>query len=98
MKKVILITLAVAIVVVISGVGVFLMSGGASEAESEIAKASAEFKANPGFRQHVANKLIPHLTIDMTTNEVEALLGNLTRNGNTVTACFIPMACSIPSL
>jgi len=75
MKKVTLISLAILITVVITGVGVFFMSGGSLESEADIGKASAEFKANPGFRQHVANKLIPHLEIGMTTQEVENLLG-----------------------
>jgi hypothetical protein len=75
MNKVNLITLAVVIVVLITGTIIFLMSDGTLEPEAEIAKASAEFKANPGFRHHVANKLIPHLIIGMTTQEVESLLG-----------------------
>jgi len=75
MNKFYLIILAVVIVVVILGTIIFFMIYRTSAPESEIAKASAEFKANPGFRQHVASKLVPHLRIGMTTNEVESLLG-----------------------
>jgi hypothetical protein len=75
MKKFNLIIFAVIIVVVIVGTIIFLTIDRIPSPEAEIAKASAEFKANPGFRQHVANKLIPHLKIGMTTGEVESLLG-----------------------
>jgi hypothetical protein len=75
MNKVNLITLAVVIVVLITGTIIFLMRDDTLKPEEEIAKASAEFKANPGFRQHTASKLVPHLRIGMTTNEVESLLG-----------------------
>ncbi len=75
MNKVKLIILALVIVVVIAGTIIFLMSDSGANLEREVAKASAEFKANPGFRQHAASKLVPHLRIGMTTNEVENLLG-----------------------
>jgi hypothetical protein len=75
MNKVNPIILAVLIVVVIAGTIIFLMIDRTPPQEAEIAKASAEFKANPGFRQLAASKLVPHLRIGMTTNEVENLLG-----------------------
>jgi len=75
MKKFYLIIFAVVIVVVIAGTIIFLMIDRTPSPAAEIAKASAEFKANPGFRQHAASKLVPHLRIGMTTNEVENLLG-----------------------
>lgn len=75
MNKFYLIIFPVVIVVFILGTIIFFMIDRTSAPESEISKASAEFKANPGFRQHVANKLIPHLKIGMSTNEVEILLG-----------------------
>lgn len=84
MNKFYLIISAVVIVVVIVGTIIFLMidKTPTPAPESEIAKASAEFKAaKPGSdkfikgRHHVANKLIPHLKIGMTTQEVESLLG-----------------------
>jgi len=75
MNKVNPIILAVVIVVVTAGTIIFLLIDRTPSPQAEIAKASAEFKAHPGFRQHVANKLIPHLKIGMTTGEVESLLG-----------------------
>jgi hypothetical protein len=75
MNKVNLIILAVVIVVIITGIIIFLMSHGTLEPEEEIAKASAEFKASPGFRHEPAKKLVPQLKIGMTTQDVEALLG-----------------------
>ena len=75
MNKLYLIIFAVVIVVVIAGTIIFLMIDRTPSPEAEIAKASAEFKANPGFRQHAASKLLPHLRIGMTTQEVESLLG-----------------------
>lgn len=82
MNKFYLIILAFVIVVVIAGTIIFLMIDRTPSPEAQIAKASAEFKAaKPGSekfikgRHHVANKLIPHLIIGMTTQEVESLLG-----------------------
>jgi hypothetical protein len=75
MKKVILIIIALLIVVGVAGLVAFLMTDRRQGPEGEIAKASAQFKANPGFRQDAASKLVPHLRIGMTTNEVESLLG-----------------------
>lgn len=75
MKKVILIVIALLIVVGVAGLAAFLMIDRRETLVEEIAKASAEFKANRGFRQHAASKLVPHLRIGMTTNEVESLLG-----------------------
>lgn len=75
MNKVTLIILVVVIIITISVLGILLMRNSEPELNPEITKASTEFKANPGFRQHVAKKLIPHLKIGMTTQEVEALLG-----------------------
>jgi len=82
MNKLYLIIVAVVIVVVIAGTIIFLIIDRTPSPEAEIAKASAEFKAaKPGSekfikgRHHVANKLIPHLIIGMTTQEVESLLG-----------------------
>ena len=75
MNKFYLIIFAVVIVVVTAGTIIFLMIDRTPSPEAEIAKASVEFKANPGFRQHAASKLLPHLRIGMTTQEVESLLG-----------------------
>ena len=82
MNKFYLIIFAVVIVVVIAGTIIFLMIDRTPSPEAQIAKASAEFKAaKPGSekfikgRHHVANKLIPHLIIGMTTQKVESLLG-----------------------
>ncbi len=75
MNKVNLIILVVVIVVVITGISIFLMRDGTLDPEEEIAKASAEFKANQNFRSEPAKKLVPQLKIGMTTQEVAALLG-----------------------
>ena len=51
---------------------------------AELAQASTNFKANPGFRQEAAKKLIPLIKQGMNTNEVKALLGppsSITENG-----------------
>jgi len=74
MNKFYLIIFAVVIVVVIAGTIIFLMIDRTPSPAAEIAKASAEFKANP-IRYGPAKKLIPHIKIGMTTQEVEALLG-----------------------
>ncbi len=74
MNKFYLIIFAVVIVVVIAGTIIFLMIDRTPSPEAQIAKASAEFKANP-IRYGPAKKLIPHIKIGMTTQEVEALLG-----------------------
>jgi len=75
MNRFYLITLGVVIILIISGVGILLMRNSTPELDPEIAKASAEFKANQNFRSEPAKKLIPHLKIGMTTQKVEALLG-----------------------
>jgi len=75
MNKVNLIILVVVIVVVITGISIFLMRDSRREPVADIAKASAEFKANQNFRSEPAKKLVPQLKIGMTTQEVEALLG-----------------------
>lgn len=75
MNKLYLIIVAVVIVVATAGTIIFLMIDRTSPTESEIAKASAEFKANQYFRYEPAKKLVPLLKIGMTTKDVEALLG-----------------------
>jgi hypothetical protein len=82
MNKVHLSILGVVIILGIIGLIALLIRDNGPDVETEIAKASAEFKAaKPGSekfikgRHHVANKLIPHLIIGMTTHEVETLLG-----------------------
>lgn len=75
MNKFYLIIFAVVIVVVIAGTIIFLMIDRTPSPEAEIAKASAEFKANQNFRSEPAKKLVPLLKIGMTTKDVEALLG-----------------------
>jgi len=75
MNKFYLIMLAVVIVVVIAGTIIFLMIDRTPSPAAEIAKASAEFKANQNFRSEPAKKLVPLLKIGMTTKDVEALLG-----------------------
>jgi len=79
MGKLILIILATVIILIISGVGILLMRNSTPELDPEIAKASAEFKADLNFRTEPAIKLIPHLKIGMTTQEVETLLGKPNR-------------------
>jgi len=75
MNKFYLITLGVVIILGIIGFTVLLMRGNRPDLEREIAKASAEFKADQNFRSEPAKKLVPQLKIGMTTREVEALLG-----------------------
>ncbi len=74
MNKFCLITLGVVIILGIIGLTIFLMGDNRPELEREIAKASAEFKAQM-FRTEPAKKLVPLLKIGMTTREVEGLLG-----------------------
>jgi len=75
MNKLHLKIVVVIIVLGIIGLIALFMKGNGQDSAREIAKASAEFKANPGFRQDTASKLVPHLKIGMTTDEVESLLG-----------------------
>ena len=70
-----LISLGVVLILGIIVLVVFLMSDSGADLEREVAKASAEFKANQYFRYEPAKILVPQLKIGMTTKDVEALLG-----------------------
>lgn len=76
MNKVFLITFGVIIALGVIGVTVLLIYIKKPDSGREIAKASAEFKADQNFRSEPAKKLIEHLKIGMTLEEVESLLGN----------------------
>ena len=75
MNKLYLIIFTVVIVVVIAVTIIYLMIDRTPSPAAEIAKASAEFKANQNFRSEPAKKLVPLLKIGMTTKDVETLLG-----------------------
>jgi len=82
MNKIFLIIFGAMLIVCIMAALFFLKKGVRTDKAIELAKASAEFKktkpGSEGFinkRRHIANKLIPHLKIGMTTKEVESLLG-----------------------
>jgi len=75
MNKYFSITLGVIIVIGIIGVAFLLLRANRPELESEIAKASSEFKEDQYFRTEPAIKLVPLLKIGMTIHEVESLLG-----------------------
>jgi outer membrane protein assembly factor BamE (lipoprotein component of BamABCDE complex) len=76
MNKVFLITVGVIIALGVIGFAVLLIYIKRPDSGREIAKASAEFKADQNFRSEPAKKLIEHLKIGMTLEEVESLLGN----------------------
>lgn len=82
MRKWWLIGLGVVLIPGIIGLVVLLMRGSGADLEREIAKASAEFKADQYFRYEPAKKLAPHLKIGMTTQEVQALLGKPDKKSN----------------
>jgi outer membrane protein assembly factor BamE (lipoprotein component of BamABCDE complex) len=68
-----LLLLIVAVVTI--SIAVLLLRQSADITDPPLAEAIAEFKANPGFRQKVANKVLPHLEAGMTKEEVESVLG-----------------------
>lgn len=74
MNKFCLITLGVVVILGVIAFAVLSMRDDQPDLEGEIAKASAEFKAQM-FRAEPAKKLVPLLKIGMTTREVEGLLG-----------------------
>ncbi len=82
MKKIVKVLLLIAAIAAIS-IGAFLLRGTsdardpalAAPADPAFAEAVAEFKANPGFRQKVANEILPHLEGGMTQQEIKAILG-----------------------
>jgi len=82
MNKVHLSILGVIIILAIIGVIALLIRDNGADLETEIAKASAEFKADQYFRYEAARKLAPRLKIGMTTQEVEGLLGKPNKKSN----------------
>jgi hypothetical protein len=75
MSKSWLISLGVLLILGIIGLIALLIRDNGADVEREIAKASAEFKADQNFRVEPAKKLVPYLKNGMTTEEVETLLG-----------------------
>lgn len=79
MNKVHLSILGVVIILAIIGLIALLTTDNGAHLEREIARASADFKADQNFRAEPAKKLIPYLEIGMTMEEVETLLGKPNR-------------------
>jgi hypothetical protein len=74
MKKIITWVVLIALTTLVSIIAVLLRKN-PHEMNPEISAAVAEFKANPGFRQKVANKVLPHVKAGMTQQEVKCILG-----------------------
>jgi len=75
MNKFHLITVGIIISLGIIGAVILSTRAKRPDLSREIAKASAEFKADQNFRYEPSKKLVSHLKIGMTKQDVEALLG-----------------------
>ncbi|HUW18730.1 MAG TPA: outer membrane protein assembly factor BamE [Sedimentisphaerales bacterium] len=82
MNKLHLSIIGVIIILGIIGLIALLIRDNKPESATEIAKASAEFKADQYFRYEPAKKLAPRLKIGMTAQDVEALLGKPNKKSN----------------
>ena len=56
-------------------------NSGETSMPAELQSISTEFRANPGFREISARKIMPYLTTGMSAEEIERLLGQPTNKG-----------------
>lgn len=63
------------VVIAVVSVALLLLRNTGNDTDPAIAKASTEFKSNPGSRQKVANKLLPHIQGGTSIAQVRSLLG-----------------------